>query len=678
MLEKSDPGKAAKLKWTHRHKPISVSVCSNVPDFMEPVCFVNEDTEKLLEEMIEYMNKIRQKSIELANGMWGDMAEDIEKEIKDLGKKNNDEEDMEVDGISLEDNDYNEERMKQLGSVLTKFKAYMEQIVVLGFNSASYDLNLVKDKLARKLNIHGQDYSFTVKKGNKYSCISTEEFKFLDITNYLAPGNSYSSFLKAYGVEEQKGFFPYTWFDNASKLQNTELPPRQAFDNDMKREVMTEENYQRCQTVWEEKGMKTFKDFLEWYNNLDTLPFVKAVERLQKFYFKKSIDVFKTAISVPGVARQMLFKEAAKQGAEFSIIDEKNKDLYWKIKDNIVGGPSIIFQRHAKKGETKIRKGKTCQKVHGLDANALYLYALGQKMPVGSFVRRKEETGFKPEYRDHYMKMFHYMNYLNKYEGTQIKHKQNCGEEKRIGPYPVDGYDVTTKTVYQFQGCYFHGHSCRLTENVKDEKWLETREEKYKRTEETTKYLKSHGFHVEEMWECDFDLFCQANPKIYDMIFKGRPEFCQRYRRQVTMDQILAGVRKETLFGFVEVDIEVTKEWSREFASKMDMKPEDYFGEMSPIFCNTEVHYDDMGDHMKHHVDTHNLSKKPRRLLVGGMAGEKILLSTPLLKWYLDHGLRVTRVYEVIEYKAQSCFEQFVKEVSDARREGDLRRLVCS
>ena len=30
--------------------------------------------------------------------------------------------------------------------------------------------------------------------------------------------------------------------------------------------------------------MKTFKDFLEWYNNLDVLLFIQAVEKMETFY----------------------------------------------------------------------------------------------------------------------------------------------------------------------------------------------------------------------------------------------------------------------------------------------------------------------------------------------------------------------------------------------------------
>ena len=60
-----------------------------------------------------------------------------------------------------------------------------------------------------------------------------------------------------------------------------------------------------------------------------------------------------------------------------------------------------------------------------------------------------------------------------------------------------------------------------------------------------------------------------------------------------------------------------------------------------------------------------------RRSLIGSLKGEKILLATPLLKWYLEHGLKVTKVYQVIEFTPKPCFKQFGDALSDARRAGD-------
>ena len=58
---------------------------------------------------------------------------------------------------------------------------------------------------------------------------------------------------------------------------------------------------------------------------------------------------------------------------------------------------------------------------------------------------------------------------------------------------------------------------------------------------------------------------------------------------------------------------------------------------------------DDIGPYMRQYAEEYNILKKTRRMLVGSYRGDKILLATPLLRWYLTHGLVVDRVYQVIE-----------------------------
>ena len=159
--------------------------------------------------------------------------------------------------------------------------------------------------------------------------------------------------------------------------------------------------------------MRTFRDFLVWYNNLDVEPFVEAVENFQQFYFEQGIDVFKTAISVPGIPRPLLFRTGRKENANFALFDKQNEDLYQTIKHNIVGGPSIIFPRHHCAGQTRIRGNKRqCGAILGFDANALYLQAISQPMPVGPFVRRLADNDFRPESRDKYMSTYYWMDWL--------------------------------------------------------------------------------------------------------------------------------------------------------------------------------------------------------------------------------------------------------------------------
>ena len=87
----------------------------------------------------------------------------------------------------------------------------------------------------------------------------------------------------------------------------------------------------------------------------------------------------------------------------FSLCDKANSDLYHSIRDNNTGGPSIIFHCYHEAGKTKIREAekgqaaKLCEKIVGYDANALYLWALMQNVPTGSYTRRMAENELKPK-----------------------------------------------------------------------------------------------------------------------------------------------------------------------------------------------------------------------------------------------------------------------------------------
>ena len=88
--------------------------------------------------------------------------------------------------------------------------------------------------------------------------LKTEYLKFLDITNYLAPGFSYNHFLKVYKCEQTKGFFPYEWVDALDKLEGTSLPPREMFQSALKNTNISEKEYAYFEQVWDENEMQTF------------------------------------------------------------------------------------------------------------------------------------------------------------------------------------------------------------------------------------------------------------------------------------------------------------------------------------------------------------------------------------------------------------------------------------
>ena len=86
------------------------------------------------------------------------------------------------------------------------------------------------------------------------------------------------------------------------------------------------------------------RDFLVWYTNLDVEPFLEGLKRFSDVWAKKGIDVFHQVISMPGVSLLHGFANC-REGAHFCLFGKKDADLYKCTRDNLVGGPSLVFHR---------------------------------------------------------------------------------------------------------------------------------------------------------------------------------------------------------------------------------------------------------------------------------------------------------------------------------------------
>ena len=317
-----------------------------------------------------------------------------------------DDDDVEMDN----DDNVISEGMKRLGKLYKRFEAYCKELVVFGFNSAGYDIKLIKKFLFKELCEHGLQPTFTVKKSRKYPCIKTEHLKFLDVLQFLAFVYNLKSFFKVFGVTEQKGFFPYDYSVSADQLDETTLPPYETIYSTIKNCSILEEeyisfqklanqgksqqealqilrltskpktgpgNYQWLQQLWTENQWSTFADFLKWYNDLDVTPMILAIENMNEFYKQKHIDFMHQAISLPGVAMRVCFNSITDPEAEFPLFNEKNKDIYTSCSKKTL--LLDIFKQHHEAGKTFIQNNlnKPCQKIIGYDTNALNLWAIG-------------------------------------------------------------------------------------------------------------------------------------------------------------------------------------------------------------------------------------------------------------------------------------------------------------
>ena len=135
---------------------------------------------------------------------------------------------------------------------------------------------------------------------------------------------------------------------------------------------------------------------------------------------------------------------------------------------------------------------------------------------------------------------------------------------------------------------------------------------------------------------CGKEKVFQANPEAKP---EQRPKGRSKALSSEEKDELIQNVLNDKLFGFFQVDIEVPEQLL------------DKFSEFSPLFILSEVPEDQIPQHMQDYkINTGRKKIKNNKKLLGVMKAEKILLYSPLLKWYLNHGLQVTKIHKYISY----------------------------
>ena len=105
------------------HIPLSVAVASNIPGYESGVCFVTEGSEEeLVQKLVDYLETLSEVSYKFLLEKFNYVFEQLERSENVRKEK-----------------------------ILNDFNCYCKELVVLGFNSASYDLNLIKPTLIQIL-----------------------------------------------------------------------------------------------------------------------------------------------------------------------------------------------------------------------------------------------------------------------------------------------------------------------------------------------------------------------------------------------------------------------------------------------------------------------------------------------------------------------------------------------
>ena len=80
--ETDHPRNTAKLTWEAKHIPLSVSVCSNVPGYDQPKCFVSSgNTGDMFKRFVDYLVEISQESYRLLLDQFSEVFDQINERI---------------------------------------------------------------------------------------------------------------------------------------------------------------------------------------------------------------------------------------------------------------------------------------------------------------------------------------------------------------------------------------------------------------------------------------------------------------------------------------------------------------------------------------------------------------------------------------------------------------------
>ena len=235
--------------------------------------------------------------------------------------------------------------------------------------------------------------------------------------------------------------------------------------------------------------------------------------------------MFKTTISLPGLVTSWLFVVeggGSKDHQPVALINRSCADLYRLIRDNLVGGPSIVFHRYHEKGVTKLRErqygkcAETYNTILGVDVNPLYLCCITQEMHSGHPAIREAEDGFaiRQELTGCSKDAFAWLEHMSGESNVVIRHRRIWGE-KRIGRHGLlaDGFDEQNNTVYQFYGCYWQGQPCQRRVDPHPHKQLPLADV-YEDILQKPKYIKSLGYRVVSVWKWEWRARCKRDRRV--------------------------------------------------------------------------------------------------------------------------------------------------------------------
>ena len=235
---------------------------------------------------------------------------------------------------------------------------------------------------------------------------------------------------------------------------------------------------------------------------------------------------------------------------QISIHSRKEIKTFWKkIREVVIGGPSIVFTRKAVVDETFIRKtANICKSIVRIAASQLYPYSMCQPMPTGIHTRwhfDSETSRITP--RQNKARSFEnmVMSYFQLTRSEcEIESFITTGIQKKIDCCSFDGFCSHRNIVFKAMACFYHFCFCEELRPSLIEEDIQHGSKKRELDALRRHYIQEKCFKVIEMWECEWWKLYKTTNTVEQHIRKHFP-----YRRSLAAEQLLEEIKEGKLSG---------------------------------------------------------------------------------------------------------------------------------
>ena len=184
-----------------------------------------------------------------------------------------------------------------------------------------------------------------------------------------------------------KGVFPYSYFDSPKKLSGS-LPSKDLWYDCLRQDDIKQEDYDKACRVWNTLKCKTFKDYHDFYLNMDVLGLADVLQAQRKnLHTTHKLDICHYC-SLPSFSYDAWLLKQQEDDVKMKTL--KDPELYELFEDQKRGGFTCTVKRHCKANNKHTRSADNQGKegdTHLLyiDANNLYGWAMCKKLPYDDF-----------------------------------------------------------------------------------------------------------------------------------------------------------------------------------------------------------------------------------------------------------------------------------------------------